>query len=114
MKENESITCRVEKLRGYMKKKKLDAFIIPSNDPHMSEYTPAHWQCRQWISGFNGSAGTAVVTLEKAALWTDSRYFLAAGQQLEGTPFTLMKDGLPDTPSIGGWRKRSAKTPKRV
>lgn len=103
MKENESITCRVEKLRGYMKKKKLDAFIIPSNDPHMSEYTPAHWQCRQWISGFNGSAGTAVVTLENAALWTDSRYFLAAGQQLEGTPFTLMKDGLPDTPSIGTW-----------
>ncbi len=103
MKENESITCRVENLRGYMKKKKLDAFIIPSNDPHMSEYTPAHWQCRQWISGFNGSAGTAVVTLEKAALWTDSRYFLAAGQQLEGTPFTLMKDGLPDTPSIGTW-----------
>lgn len=103
MKENESITCRVEKLRGYMKKKKLDAFIIPSNDPHMSEYTPAHWQCRQWISGFNGSAGTAVVTLEKAALWTDSRYFLAAGQQLESTPFTLMKDGLPDTPSIGTW-----------
>lgn len=103
MKENESITCRVEKLRGYMKKKELDAFIIPSNDPHMSEYTPAHWQCRQWISGFNGSAGTAVVTLEKAALWTDSRYFLAAGQQLEGTPFTLMKDGLSDTPSIGTW-----------
>lgn len=103
MKENESTTCRVEKLRGYMKKKKLDAFIIPSNDPHMSEYTPAHWQCRQWISGFNGSAGTAVVTLEKAALWTDSRYFLAAGQQLEGTPFTLMKDGLSDTPSIGTW-----------
>lgn len=103
MKENESITCRVEKLRGYMKKKKLDAFIIPSNDPHMSEYTPAHWQCRQWISGFNGSAGTAVVTLEKAALWTDSRYFLAAGQQLEGTPFTLIKDGLSDTPSIGTW-----------
>lgn len=103
MKENESITCRVEKLRGYMKKKKLDAFIIPSNDPHMSEYTPAHWQCRQWISGFNGSAGTAVVTLEKAALWTDSRYFLAAGQQLEDTPFTLMKDGLSDTPSIGTW-----------
>lgn len=103
MKENESITCRVEKLRGYMKKKKLDAFIIPSNDPHMSEYTPAHWQCRQWISGFNGSAGTAVVTLKKAALWTDSRYFLAAGQQLEGTPFTLMKDGLPNTPSIGTW-----------
>ncbi len=103
MKENESITCRVEKLRGYMKKKKLDAFIIPSNDPHMSEYTPAHWQCRQWISDFNGSAGTAVVTLEKAALWTDSRYFLAAGQQLEGTPFTLMKDGLSDTPSIGTW-----------
>lgn len=103
MKENESITCRVGKLRGYMKKKKLDAFIISSNDPHMSEYTPAHWQCRQWISGFNGSAGTAVVTLEKAALWTDSRYFLAAGQQLEGTPFTLMKDGLSDTPSIGTW-----------
>ena len=103
MKESNSITLRVEKLRGYMRQNGLDALIVPSNDPHVSEYTPAHWQCRQWISGFNGSAGTAVVTLGNAALWTDSRYFLAAAQQLEGTPFALMKDGLPETPTIGQW-----------
>ena len=103
MKENGNITRRVEKLRGYMRRNGLDAFIVPSNDPHMSEYTPAHWQCRQWISGFSGSAGTAVVTLGSAALWTDSRYFLAAAQQLEGTPFVLMKDGLPETPPVGQW-----------
>ena len=103
MKEDSSIARRVEKLRGYMRQNGLDAFIVPSNDPHMSEYTPAHWQCRQWISGFNGSAGTAVVTTGSAALWTDSRYFLAAAQQLEATPFALMKDGLPETPTVGRW-----------
>ena len=79
------------------------AFIFPSTDPHQGEYVPEHWQTRKWISGFDGSAGTAVVTLSDAALWTDSRYFIAAAQQLEGTPFTLMKDGLPETPAIPEW-----------
>ena len=86
-----------------MRKYRLDAFIFPSTDPHSGEYIPEHWKTRQWISGFNGSAGTAVVTLNHAALWTDSRYFLAAAEQLESTPFMLMKQGLSDTPSITEW-----------
>ena len=80
------ITRRVEALRNYMREHALAAFIFPSTDPHNGEYVPEHWMTRQWISGFNGSAGTAVVTLTDAALWTDSRYFLAATEQLEGTP----------------------------
>ncbi len=98
-----SINERVERLRGYLRGKGLLAFIFPSTDPHQGEYVPAHWQTRQWISGFDGSAGTAVVTISDAALWTDSRYFIAAEKQLEGTPFRLMKDGLPDTPTIPKW-----------
>ena len=97
------ITERVNTLRQYLRRNGLWAFIFPSTDPHQGEYVPAHWQTRQWISGFDGSAGTAVVTLTDAALWTDSRYFIAAAQQLEGTPFKLMKDGLPETPSIAEW-----------
>ena len=98
-----TIHHRVEALRLWMKAHGLQAFIIPSTDPHSGEYVPAHWMTRQWISGFDGSAGTAVVTLTDAALWTDSRYFLAAAQQLDGTPFCLMKDGLSETPSIAEW-----------
>lgn len=98
-----SITERVEALRQWMRQHSLDAFIIPSTDPHCGEYVPEHWMTRQWISGFDGSAGTAVVTLSDAALWTDSRYFIAAAEQLQGTPFRLMKDGLPSTPSITEW-----------
>lgn len=94
---------RVHSLRSYMKAHQLDAFIFPSTDPHCGEYIPEHWKAREWISGFNGSAGTAVVTLDNAALWTDSRYFIAAEEQLKGTPFTLMKDKLPSTPSITQW-----------
>lgn len=86
-----------------MQQNGLNAFIFPSTDPHCGEYVPAHWMTRQWISGFDGSAGTAVVTLSDAALWTDSRYFIAAENQLQGTPFRLMKDGLPETPSITKW-----------
>ncbi len=97
------IVERVEALRQYLRRNGLSAFIFPSTDPHQGEYVPAHWQTRQWISGFDGSAGTAVVTLSDAALWTDSRYFIAAAQQLEGTPFTLMKEGLAETPSITTW-----------
>ena len=98
-----SIRERVESLREYMRRNGLCAFIIPSTDPHQGEYVPEHWQTRKWISGFDGSAGTAVVTLSDAALWTDSRYYIAAAKQLEGTPFQLMKDGLPETPSIEEW-----------
>ncbi len=86
-----------------MRRNGLCAFIIPSTDPHQGEYVPEHWQTRKWISGFDGSAGTAVVTLSDAALWTDSRYYIAAAKQLEGTPFQLMKEGLPETPSIYDW-----------
>lgn len=99
----ELINQRVCALREYMKAHGLDAFIFPSTDPHAGEYIPDHWKTREWISGFNGSAGTAVVTLHDAALWTDSRYFLAAAEQLEGTPFKLMKDRLPETPSVTQW-----------
>ena len=100
---NNIIIERVEKLREYLRKNRLSAFIFPSTDPHQGEYVPEHWQTRQWISGFDGSAGTAVVTLPDAALWTDSRYFIAAAEQLEGTPFQLMKEGLPETPTIEEW-----------
>jgi Xaa-Pro aminopeptidase len=98
-----SVNKRVEKLRAYMREHQLDAFIIPSTDPHAGEYVPEHWESRTWISGFDGSAGTAVVTLTQAALWTDSRYFLAAEQQLKDTCFILMRDKLVETPTIPEW-----------
>ena len=99
----ETIEQRLESLRQLMLREHLAAFIFPSTDPHSGEYVPEHWKGRQWISGFNGSAGTAVVTLEDAAVWTDSRYFIAAEEQLHGTAFKLMKDGMPGTPSIAEW-----------
>ncbi len=102
-KNSEKIRLRLAELRSLMAREHLDAFIFPSTDPHNGEYIPAHWQGREFISGFNGSAGTAVVTLNDAALWTDSRYFLAAAEQLEGTGFTLMKERIEGTPSISQW-----------
>ena len=101
---------RLAALREVMKRERLDAFIFPSTDPHHGEYVPDHWKGREFISGFNGSAGTAVVTMQEAALWTDSRYFLAAEEQLRGTSFVLMKQGMEGTPSIAEWlgRKLSA------
>ena len=101
-----NIPERISALREVMRRESIDAFIFPSTDPHNGEYVPDHWKCREWISGFNGSAGIAVVTLNEAALWTDSRYFIAAAEQLEGTGFVLMKDGLEDTPSISKWLGR--------
>lgn len=99
------ITARIALLREEMRRESIDAVVIPSNDPHNSEYVAPHWQSRKWISGFTGSAGTAVVTLHEAALWTDSRYFLQAASQLEGTEFVLMKDGIDGTPGITEWLK---------
>lgn len=97
------INQRLECLREVMKREHLAAFIFPSTDAHQSEYVADHWMGRAWISGFNGSAGTAVVTMHSAALWTDSRYFLAAEEQLKGTEFQLMKLKIPGTLSIAEW-----------
>lgn len=97
---------KLHALRAVMKREKIDAFIFPSTDPHNGEYVPDHWKGREWISGFNGSAGTAVVTMEAAALWTDSRYFIAAEEQLRGTEYELMKLKMPETPTIADWLGR--------
>lgn len=96
----QNIKNRIHALRMTFNPNYIKAFIIPSTDPHLSEYVAPHWMSRQWISGFTGSAGTVVVTMDKAGLWTDSRYFLQAAQQLEGSGITLYKEMLPETPSI--------------
>lgn len=98
-----SINDRLNSLREIMRQEHLGAFIFPSTDPHNGEYVPEHWEGRKWISGFTGSAGTAVVTLHSAALWTDSRYFIAAEQELAGTEYQLMKLKMQGTPTISQW-----------
>ena len=90
---------RLGELRREMADAGINAVIIPQTDPHQSEYIASHWQIRRFFSGFTGSAGTLVVTDSEALLWTDSRYFLQAASQLEGTGIRLMKEMLPDTPS---------------
>ena len=99
----ETINQRLEALREVMQQEHIAAFIFPSTDAHNSEYVAPHWKGREWISGFNGSAGTAVVTLKSAALWTDSRYFLAAEQQLAGSEYQLMRLKVDGTPTIAEW-----------
>ena len=96
----QAIQDKIESLRRVLRHEKMSAFIVPSTDPHMSEYVAPHWKSRKWISGFSGSAGTVVVTLDKAGLWTDSRYFIQAVEQLEGTSIDLYKEMLPETPTI--------------
>ena len=98
-----NVTDRLARLRELMRREKLSAFVFPSTDPHNGEYVPDHWKGREWVSGFNGSAGTVVVTGNAAALWTDSRYFIAAAQQLEGTGIEPMKLKIPGTPTIAEW-----------
>ena len=100
------INQRIEDLRELMCREHLAACIFPSTDPHQGEYIPDHWKGREFISGFNGSAGTAVVTLHSAALWTDSRYFIAAAEQLKGTEYQLMKLKIEGTPTIAEWLGR--------
>lgn len=100
---SKTVNERLSVLREVMEREHLAAFIFPSTDPHNGEYVPDHWKGREWISGFNGSAGTAVITMDSAALWTDSRYFLAAEEQLKGTEFQLMKLKIPGTPTIPQW-----------
>ncbi len=99
----QTINERLVALRRWMKENALTAFIFPSSDPHNSEYVADHWKTREWISGFSGSAGTAVVTLQHAALWTDSRYFIAAAKELAGSEYQLMKERMAGTPSISEW-----------
>ena len=103
METKAEIKNRLAALRQKMEACHLSAFIVPSTDPHSGEYVPEHWETRKWITGFTGSAGTAVITLDDAGLWTDSRYFIQAEEQLEDTGIRLFKDRLPDTPSISGW-----------
>lgn len=99
----QTINERIENLREWMRANGFSAFVFPSSDPHNSEYVADHWKSREWISGFTGSAGTAVVTLDHAALWTDSRYFIAAAEQLAGTEYRLMKLRVAGTPTVCEW-----------
>lgn len=94
---------RIARLREELRREHLSAFIFSTSDPHNSEYTADHWKGREWISGFTGSAGVAVVTLKSAALWTDSRYFIQAEEQLRGTEFQLMKLKVEGTPTMAEW-----------
>ena len=103
---NNIIVERLSLLREVMRREKLSAFIFPSTDAHNGEYVPDHWKSREWVSGFNGSAGTVVVTQNEAALWTDSRYFIAAEEQLQGTGIALMRLKMPGTPTIPEWLGR--------
>lgn len=104
-----TVSQRVEALRTWMSRQTspsgapLAAYIVPTSDPHNDEYIPARWMCREWLTGFTGSAGLAVVTAGKAALWTDSRYWLQASEQLSGTPFVLMREGEPEVPTPAQW-----------
>lgn len=105
MKSNQNTI--IDLFRTAMKKHGLDAFIVPSSDPHLSEYPANHWKAREWISGFNGSFGTVIITQDNGALFTDSRYFLQAAAQLEGSGIELVKMGLPDSPSLPEWLCRN-------
>jgi len=97
------VKTKIQNLRQSMQCEQVHACIIPSTDPHIGEYTPARWKTRSWISGFTGSAGTVVITKDKAGLWTDSRYFLQAEEQLKDTGIVLYKEGLPETPAFSDW-----------
>lgn len=99
------IVNRLTKLRELMEKHQLHAYIVPSSDPHLSEYVAEHYKSRQWISGFTGSAGTVVITLADAGLWTDGRYYIQAGKQLENTGITLFRAADPNVPSYTQWLK---------
>ena len=98
-----SVQAKIQSLRKIMQLEQVQACIIPTTDPHISEYTPERWKTRAWVSGFTGSAGTVVITNDKAGLWTDSRYFLQAEEQLKDSGIDLYKTGLPETPSLTDW-----------
>jgi Xaa-Pro aminopeptidase len=105
---------RIKSLQKLMKKHKIQAYLVPSTDPHQSEYVPAVWERRKWLSGFTGSAGDLAITTKTASLWTDSRYFLQAEEQLRGSGIQLFKSGLPETPPMHEWLKSQLKAGDRV
>ena len=105
---------RIAAFRARMAQEEYAAVVVPTADSHASEYIADHFKTRQWLCGFTGSAGDLLVTLDEALLWTDSRYFLQAGQQLEGTEIRLMKDGLPETPSMVEWLTSNLKSGETV
>ena len=100
---------KVAALRKLMKQQKIAAYYVPSADPHLSEYLPAAWQHRAWLSGFTGSAGELLIGLRGAGLWTDGRYFLQAGKELKGSGIDLMRMGEPGTPEMTAWVARELK-----
>jgi len=100
---------KLASIREQMKEKGVDAYIIPSSDPHISEYLPDRYKCIAWTSGFTGSAGTLVITADFAGLWTDSRYFVQAGEQLEGTGFELVKLQVQGKPEYATWLAKQLK-----
>lgn len=111
---SQAVSERIDALRALFEQENIAAFIIPCTDPHLSEYVAPHWESRKWISGFTGSAGTVVATLTRAGLWTDSRYFLQAAQQLEGGGIDLYKEGIPETPGITDFLKENLKRGEAV
>src|SRR5665647_1728695 len=113
MKSSE-IKERITRLRNLMKERQADACLITGADPHLSEYTPDNWKTREWISGFTGSYGKVLVTLDHALLWTDTRYFLQSEQELNGTGIELMKDRVPGTISVEEWLTSNLETGSRV
>lgn len=98
-----TVNEKIAAIREYLHQHELDAYIIPSTDPHMGEYVPEHWAERSWISGFTGSAGNVVITKDFAGLWTDSRYFIQAEEQLSGTEIELVKLVIPHSPEYVDW-----------
>ena len=109
-----SVKQKLDRLRNAMKENGIDAYIVPGTDPHAGEYIADHWKEREWISGFDGSVGTAAITLDKAGMWIDSRYYLQADEQLKGSGFDAMKTGMPETPDIIRWIISQMKRGNRV
>ena len=109
-----SISARIAALRGVMQQPGVAACIVPTADPHLSEYLPEHWTAREWLSGFTGSAGTLVVTADFAGVWTDSRYFSQAERQLAGSGVELVKLNVPHTPEHVEWLCQRVKPGDKV
>lgn len=109
-----TVTEKLDALRMQMRKKKLDYYVILSQDAHQSEYVSDYWRSRAYFSGFTGSAGTLVVTLDKAYLWVDGRYHIQAEKQLQGTPITLCKMGLPQVPDLEEWLRSHVKPGQKI
>lgn len=110
----EHIKERISALRAIMKIAGIDAYIVYGTDPHLSEYLPSHWQTRPYLSGFTGSAGMIIISSEKAALWTDSRYFLQAEEQIQGTGIELVKMRTPGHPEPADWLIQNVKSGSTV